>query len=140
MKIKEILGSGGGGKVWQAPFQGCGDLKQKGPPWGLLIFSGTTHYAHSLLHVTQIVGEAVQWCMCSTCFSSFWVVFLFWQEISCSLCWKTAVRATLMQHSAERSVCITVQYITVCLALASLSISTSLPSLPWCLMISLYDP
>ena len=36
-------------------FQGWGDLKQKCPPSGLLIFSGTTQYAHSLLHVTQIV-------------------------------------------------------------------------------------
>ena len=44
--------------------------------------------------------------MCSTCISLYWMVFLFWQEISCSLCWKTAVRATLMQHSSERSVCI----------------------------------
>lgn len=52
-------GWGGGGGGEQAPvewkFQGCGDLKQKCPPWGFFIFSGTTQYAHSRLHVTQII-------------------------------------------------------------------------------------
>jgi len=48
----EIL-SGGGLKRWQPPrmeIPGGRGLKQNFPPWGVWIFSGTTHYSFKSLY------------------------------------------------------------------------------------------